>query len=95
LVQKPLDGTDNAWNQERGDIISVPYSKNYGKQVNGLTTEINLAFRQVVTQTYNDTTVRSPNGDQSKVLRGRATWISKLLVPGEVLKHAMTTGLSG
>jgi hypothetical protein len=51
LVQKPLDGTDNAWDQVRRDTTKVPYFMNYGKQVNGLTTEINLAFRQVVTQT--------------------------------------------
>ena len=68
---------------------------NYGKQVNGLTTEISLAFRQVVTQTYNDTTIRSPNDDHSKLLRDRTTWIPKLLEPGKGLKHAMKTGFSG
>jgi len=51
LVQKALDGTDKARDQVRGDTISIPYFMNYGKQVNGLTTEINLAFRQAVTQT--------------------------------------------
>jgi hypothetical protein len=46
LVQNPLDSADTAWDQVRGDTIRVPYFMNYGKQVNGLTTEINLAFRQ-------------------------------------------------
>ena len=51
MVQKPLDGTDNAWDKVRGDTLKVPDFMNYGKEVNGLTAEINLAFRPVVTQT--------------------------------------------